>query len=125
MAIGGAPAVGAATLVAEFMNTALAQSMMDEPGVNLFDLDGFFGSVLANPALFGYTNTTDACGAPTNNCDPATALFWDGVHPTTKTHGLLAQAMFTTTVPEPETYTLVALGVVALAFGARRRKALA
>jgi outer membrane lipase/esterase len=125
VAIGGAPAIGAATLVAQFMNTALAESMMDEPGVDLFDLDGFFGSVLANPARFGYTNVTDACGAPINNCDPATALFWDGVHPTTKTHGLLAQAMFTATVPEPATYTLVALGLAAVGFGGRRRKALA
>lgn len=125
VAIGGAPAIGAATLVAQFMNTALAESMMDEPGVKLFDLDGFFGSVLANPVLFGYTNVTDACGAPTNNCDPATALFWDGVHPTTKTHGLLAQAMFTTAVPEPETYALMAFGLVAVGIAVRRRKALA
>ncbi len=65
------------------------------------DIGAFFAEVLANPAAFGFTNTTTpACGAtPSLLCSPAnlvapnanqTYVFADGVHPTGAAHAAIA-----------------------------------
>ena len=125
--LGLAPAVvasgGAATgsFLATVMNNALGARLAGEAGVTTFDLFGFGGMLASNPAAFGFTNVTDACGAVANaNCSQY--AYWDGIHPTTAAHRALANAV-ALAVPEPETYALLALGLVVVALQARRRMA--
>jgi len=101
-------------------------------------LDNLFTNILADAqrggTQFGLTNVTTRClppfaspGAP--SCD--VSLWADDLHPTTRTHQLIAQAAvrYVTTgqnvavVPEPATVALVAGGLVALGgIGAARRR---
>lgn len=81
-----------------------------------FDTEAALNKIIANPGAFGFTNATDACVDNLLNglCDPNTWVFWDGVHPTTRTDQILA-AGFQAAVPEPGTLVLVALALFALA----------
>jgi len=106
--------------VATVMNNALARRMQGEAGVQIFDLYGLIGSVVADPAGYGLANVTDACGAVAG-CDPMTYLFWDGIHPTSAGQAIIASAMITTAVPEPGTWALFAAGGLLLVL--RRRRA--
>ena len=127
--IGMSPAVSSlgseasflAQVLGNVMNRALDRRLADEAGVRTFDLFGLLGSMAADPGAYGLANVTDACGAPSNGCDPATALFWDGIHPTAAGHAVLADAMIAVAVPEPETWALFVVGMLYLA--RRRRRA--
>lgn len=63
--------------------------------INLTPLDvsGLFEDVLANPADFGFTNTSEAFLDPTtlnsSGSNPDEYLFWDDTHPTAAFHDLL------------------------------------
>lgn len=120
----GAPELG--TLVAYSMNQALGAVMADETGVTIFDSFGLLTLAAANPVPFGLTNVTDACGNAGAGCDPLTSLFWDGIHPTSAGHALLAHMMLysaaVVAVPEPETYAMMLLGLGLLGLVARRRR---
>lgn len=66
------------------------------------DISGMLGTVIQNPDVFGYQNVTDACirtaecnKAPTGSELQNTYLFWDDIHPTTRTHNYVANYMFT------------------------------
>lgn len=112
---------GLATSISAAMNAALDQRLAIEgDDVKSFDLFGLLGSVAANPAAYGFTDVSSACGAVLS-CDASTALFWDGIHPTTFAHGLLADAM-AAAVPEPATYALWLMGLGGLAAWTRRRQ---
>lgn len=126
--LGLAPAVAATgfgatgSFLAGAMNGTLAARLTGEAGVSTFDLFGFGTQIAANPAAFGFTNVTDACGAVANaNCSQY--AYWDGIHPTTAAHLAIANAMVAVTVPipEPETWALMAFGLVAVAWGTRHR----
>ncbi|MBT9493621.1 MAG: PEP-CTERM sorting domain-containing protein [Paucibacter sp.] len=108
-------------LLATTMNDALAYRMAGEVGVKTFDLYGLTQQISANPGAYGLSNAVDACGAAINNCDPATALFWDGIHPTAVGHQMIAGGMMAVAVPEPATYLMFALGLVGLLAWQRRR----
>jgi outer membrane lipase/esterase len=107
-------------LVANAMNRALELRLRDEVGVSTFDVFGLVTQVTSNPAAFGLVNASDACGG-LPGCDVATALFWDGIHPTAVGHQLLANAMIATVVPEPGVVWLFSFGLIALLL--RRRLA--
>jgi phospholipase/lecithinase/hemolysin len=69
------------------------------PQVDLMAFDTFelFNRIHSQPAAFGLSNVSDRCvvaGAQVPACHPDQWFFWDGNHPTTKGHGLIAQAMF-------------------------------
>jgi len=81
-------------------------------------LDGTFGAgfgtrldvfqmiddIAANPAAFGFTNVTQPCfdvTVPSVCADPSIYAFWDDIHPTAITHGILADAAFAAVVPVP------------------------
>ena len=124
--LGVAPAVtsigfGAiGTIVSGSFNAALAGRLASETGIKTFDLFGLAAQAAAN----GFTNTTDACGAPSNGgvCpNISQALFWDGIHPTTAAHHLIAERMLVTAVPEPETWALMLMGLGFITYRARRR----
>lgn len=111
-----------ATSLAQLMNAALTVQLMGDPGVSIFDIFGLGTSIGANPAAFGLTNVTDACGAPSNGCDPATAEYWDGIHPTAAAHLLIADAFLAVaTVPEPSTWAMLILGFAGLGLVSYRR----
>jgi phospholipase/lecithinase/hemolysin len=113
------------TNVAIAFNTALAQRLTGEAGVLTFDVFGVVNAIVASPGAYGLSNVVDACGAVINACssDLSTALFYDGIHPTSAGHAILANAMITavTAVPEPATWLMLAAGVAALVV--RRRRA--
>ncbi len=124
--IGLSPAIidqgSQASLLAEqlaiTMNSALTERMSGERGVTIFDDFGLITDAVMNPAQYDLINATDACGAVLA-CDPSTYLFWDGIHPTSIGHTLLAQQMIQT-IPEPATYALLIAGLLVIAARLRR-----
>ena len=50
-------------------------------------------------------------------------MFWDGIHPTAKTHAILGGAMAVVAVPEPETWALLCVGIIVVGFARRRAAA--
>jgi phospholipase/lecithinase/hemolysin len=65
-------------------------------GVTTFDTFALFREIVADPADFGFGDVTTAClhFDPLSLCaDPDTHLFWDGVHPTTRGHEILADEL--------------------------------
>lgn len=75
--------------------------------IRLFDLNSLFSDMLAHPASYGKTNTTQSClninSDKTSNylytqtlrpecTNPDAFVFWDTLHPTTHTHKLLSDS---------------------------------
>jgi outer membrane lipase/esterase len=67
------------------------------PGIEIARLDAFalIHTIVADPAAFGFTNWTSACitpGVAPFTCRQADEfVFWDGIHPTTHVHQIIAQ----------------------------------
>ncbi|WP_082649804.1 SGNH/GDSL hydrolase family protein [Bradyrhizobium lablabi] len=125
--LGLAPAVTAAgasalgTFLASSMNAALTAELAGEAGVKVFDIFGLGTTIALDPAAFGFTNVTDACGAITLNCN--TYAYWDGIHPTAAAHMVIADAFVAVAaVPEPSTWALLIAGFAAIGFAAYRRR---
>lgn len=106
--------------LSQLMNGKLSAALHGS-GATVFDAYGFMSAAVANAPALGFTNWTNACAAAVNACELDSALFWDAIHPTTKGHQMLAQAVLTTAVPEPATIGLFAAGLAVVALGARRR----
>lgn len=72
--------------------------------VTVFDLGAVFGNILGNASRFGFTVTNqEYLGVLLGGGNPGDVnnyIFWDGIHPTTKTHSILAAAL--TEVLNPE-----------------------
>ncbi len=118
-------------------------------GLKVYDLDTYdlLDQAIADPAEFGFTNVSDPCwtGNFTNPssgtlCSPTRTgqdkyLFWDEVHPTAAAHKLTAEFAYdaltggsfgpniSSTVPEPSTWAMLALGFLGLGgLGLRKHK---
>ena len=126
---GGGPPVTEATALSALFNTDLAAAMDNLatlfPDTKLIEFDtfGLFTQAFVNPAAFGFTNVTDACYSRfvvfggTTCANPGEFLSWDGFHPTTAAHQLLATNMV---VPVPAAVWLFGSGLIALTGFAKR-----
>ncbi|MDZ8087509.1 MAG: SGNH/GDSL hydrolase family protein [Nostoc sp. DedQUE12b] len=57
------------------------------------DVKSLYQEAIANPAKFDFTNVTSSCLSNVTTCsNPDKFLFWDGIHPTTAAHRILADA---------------------------------
>jgi phospholipase/lecithinase/hemolysin len=115
-ALGSNPSALATALTWK-MNQALLDRIDGEAGVRLFDTFSFLTGVVQDPGAYGFSNATDACGSVTA-ADCSTYVFWDGLHPTSAMHALIATAA----VPEPQTPALLALGLACLTWVRWRRQ---
>lgn len=112
-------------------NTALATKVSDlrtQLGVTIIEVDLFslFDQLLANPSNFGFTNIATPClnlsasfGFESLCGNPDEHLYWDAIHPTTKTHQFIADAALAA-VPVPAALPLFAGALLGLAGGIRR-----
>ncbi|MCP5146366.1 MAG: SGNH/GDSL hydrolase family protein [Gammaproteobacteria bacterium] len=124
----GTPLQGAASFASAIFNENLAQQLtvLDSllPGeIYQVDVAAIVADAMANPAAYGFSNATDSCVAAlltTGLCDPASWLFWDGVHPTARAHSVLAAA-FAAAIPEPSTLALLGLSFLSMAAAGRRQ----
>lgn len=121
-----------ATAISAAFNAALAALLESFTTLDIvaFDTFALLNDVVANPAVFGFTDVQGRCqreigmvdGQPRYEIlctdeEAARHLFWDGAHPTTATHRILADALLDALqIPEPGTLALLlaALGLPAL-----------
>jgi len=127
---GGGPPVADATALSAVFNTGLAAAIDDIatlfPDTNLFQVDtfGLLTDAFLDPSAFGFTNVTDACYSEfvvpggTSCANPDEFLSWDGFHPTTATHQIIAEQVV---VPVPAAAWLFVSGLIGLLGLARRR----
>jgi len=91
------------------------------PGMTVveFDTFAFVDGILADPAAHGFTDVIHACVDRTNPLvvcsNPDEHAFWDGFHPSAASDLLIGAAFagaITQAIPEPQTYLLLAAGLL-------------
>lgn len=114
---------------------ALKPQLGTDVNLTFLDTNSLFNQIITNPAEFNFTNVTDACLSVLscvsgNQNEQNQYLFWDGIHPTTAGHQLIADLAFSslnspppTGVPEPgSTLGVVAFGVLGVGLKLKRKK---
>lgn len=114
------------------LETGINQLRLGAPMVHFFDLrlDNLFTNLIQQPAMYGFTNTTDSCVAAMQLPACAGYVFFDGLHPSSASHALVASAAYqlvaydrnVSLVPEPASVALLGAGLLGvLAVGMKRR----
>lgn len=84
------------TLLSATYNVFLGQALdqLAAAGIPTIRLSSFdvLTSMAMSPATYGFLNVTEPLLSAPPTVDPDTYLFWDGVHPTTRAHQVLADA---------------------------------
>jgi len=116
---------GGASFLAGMMNNALSTALSSLDGVKIFDIYGLTERAAAAMNDDGdliFPNATAACGIPAGSCNGA--LFWDGIHPTTAAHAMIANEMLdlTAAVPEPAEYAMFFAGLLVVGVVVRRQR---
>ncbi|MDQ3187029.1 MAG: SGNH/GDSL hydrolase family protein [Pseudomonadota bacterium] len=112
-------------------NGALAAGLGDVssqfPAAEIYQFDtySFLNEFIASPPG-NVTDVQNAClsGDDTVCADPASHLWWDGLHPTTSAHSVIASG-FASAVPEPGIYAMFIAGLFVLGIAGNRRRNLA
>lgn len=71
----------------------------DDLSIKRLDIFNLFNQVIANPAAFSLANVTSSSQF-NYVVNPDTYLFWDGLHPTTHVHNLIALSALTLLYPD-------------------------
>jgi phospholipase/lecithinase/hemolysin len=107
----------------------VTNALRSSTGANIFtvDVNQLLTNISMNPQRFGFINVANACfladfdqvraGNFTLCSNPNNFLYYDGVHPTTRGHNLIAltalNAVRANTIPEPSTVLgMLALGLI-------------
>ena len=73
-------------------------AMQHQISITVVEINTITYPVVFEPALFGFTNSVDLAYVPLYGLllasDPNDYVFWDGFHPTTKVHALVANLIF-------------------------------
>lgn len=118
------------TQLSQGFNLGLADAMnqieMAFPALNItvFDTFALLADATKNPMNYGLSNVTSPClanlGALSAGCPGF--LYFDEIHPTKLGHTIVANALNTALIPEPETWAMLAAGLLVLAVAVRRRR---
>jgi phospholipase/lecithinase/hemolysin len=81
-----------ATALSRYFNHLLLAELPE--GATYVDTFSLMHEVVSDPSDYGFTNVTDACFNGVTVCsNPDQYLFWDGFHPTTHGHQVIAEAI--------------------------------
>jgi phospholipase/lecithinase/hemolysin len=122
----GGPPLAAATLLTSTFDQLLDDALQDiinsSSNLNLFRFDSaeFLNTIVSDPAIFGFTNTSGSCysefvqpgGVTCTN--PDEFIFWDGFHPTAAVHEILGNRIAAVVISEPGGIYLIILGILGL-----------
>ena len=91
----GGPAVAAGATLLSVQFNQLLNGALDQLGFPVVRVSAFvlINAMVANPAAFGFTNVTTP-GILNLPAPADTHLFWDDIHPTTRAHRYVADAVF-------------------------------
>jgi phospholipase/lecithinase/hemolysin len=118
---GGAAASYYVSLMNQALNGVLGLLASDiTDGLHLYDAYTGLSGIVGNPGGYGFTNVTDIC-AMDAACiaNPTGYVFWDGLHPSTAAHAVMAQQALGV-LPEPGSVMLIGLSLFALIMMRRR-----
>jgi phospholipase/lecithinase/hemolysin len=98
-------------------------SLTSAAGVHIHTLNtfGLFQQIQANPAQFHLSNVAQE-GILSGNPSAPGYLFWDGVHPTTAGHAILAERAAAAATSEPSSLILLMTGLLGLLGNSYRRR---